>query len=496
MLDQRVSTGKALQVNQSTDTTKPKENIFQDEFEEERKKDSAAARPTEQPVIPEEKPGVLAKSKLFNYRLKFNADYVLAGISNNILVNRYQPFGGYNQPGPIQLNNGTDFNWSFRVGVSDLFEDIKFIGGFRFGSSLSDKDFFLSFQNLRKKIDWGLTFYRSNIKNYYGFFGDPNDPNNVDPKAYYSNMLYTNLYQVNLKLPINEVKSVRFTAGLRTDKGVVRPYYLDQIPDPDGLKYSDSTASTLLTHIEYVHDNTINPAQNIWNGLRFKIYFDFNYSLKQGDARARNIYNIGFDARHYLKIYRNFIWAVRAAGDASFGDARIIYYLGGVDGWLGPKFIRQNRPEQTSTPYAFQSLAINMRGYQQNIANGNNALVINSELRLPVFATLLNRPINSAIVRNFQLVQFLDLGSAWEGAITNISRPTQVYRYEQDGVIDGNNPVAVKYKAGGIGPLAGGYGFGARTTLLGYFLKVDASWQMNGFFRGKPQWYFALGLDF
>jgi hypothetical protein len=51
-------------------------------------------------------------------------------------------------------------------------------------------------------------------------------------------------------------------------------------------------------------------------------------------------------------------------------------------------------------------------------------------------------------------------------------------------------------KSGGIGPFSGGYGFGARSTLLGYFLKFDAGWPMDGIFKGKPQLYFALGLDF
>jgi len=56
--------------------------------------------------------------------------------------------------------------------------------------------------------------------------------------------------------------------------------------------------------------------------------------------------------------------------------------------------------------------------------------------------------------------------------------------------------VSVRLKAGGLGPFAGGYGFGARSTLLGYFLKVDAAWEMNGIFRGKPMWYFGMGIDF
>ena len=126
-------------------------------------------------------------------------------------------------------------------------------------------------------------------------------------------------------------------------------------------------------------------------------------------------------------------------------------------------------------------------------------MVINSELRLPVFSTLLNKPINNAFLRNFQLVQFFDLGSAWNGAYGGMSRPTQTIEADPN---DPNNPLGgsgnllVKLKAGGIGPFAGGYGFGARSTLLGYFLRFDAGWEMNTFFGTKPVMNVSMGVDF
>jgi hypothetical protein len=113
--------------------------------------------------------------------------------------------------------------------------------------------------------------------------------------------------------------------------------------------------------------------------------------------------------------------------------------------------------------------------------------VINSEFRLPVFTTFFNRPVNNAFLRNFQIIQFTDLGTAWNGQFKTIDRPDVIY---------GNPPVQVRIKTGGIGPFIGGYGFGVRSTLLGYFLRLDAGWPMDGFFRGNPQWYFAMGLDF
>lgn len=501
--EDRAAQGTAIEIaNKDTTNKKPENDVFQNEFENE-KNDSSAILNQPMPETP--KTSALKKAGLFNYALKFNADYVLAGLTNNVLINRYQPYAG--GAGPVQLNNGNDINWTFRVGVSDLFEDIKFIGGFRFGTSLSDKDAFISFQNLRKRIDWGLTYYRSNTKNYFGFF--------QGEKNLFDNELYSNIYQFNLSYPFNEVKSFRATVGIRKDKGVIRPFKATPdgsggvvgVPDASGFGIKDSVASTLITRFEYVHDNTINPVQNIWNGLRYKIYIDFNLPVSKGSSiKGKKTFNIGFDARHYLKIYRNFIWAARAAGDFSFGDAKLIYYLGGVDGWLQLRgnekvddqgnltgyryFDPQNAPDP-SQRYTFQSLAVNMRGFIQNIAHGNNAMVINSELRLPVFTTFFNKPINNAFIRNFQLVQFIDLGTAWEGSIKNIERPTSIFRGPGS-----SNPVVVKLRAGGIGPLAGGYGFGARSTLLGYFLKFDASWPMNGLFRGKPIYYFALGLDF
>ena len=45
-------------------------------------------------------------------------------------------------------------------------------------------------------------------------------------------------------------------------------------------------------------------------------------------------------------------------------------------------------------------------------------------------------------------------------------------------------------------PLVYGYGFGARTTLLGYFLRVDYAWGVDSGEKKKPIWAFSLGMDF
>jgi hypothetical protein len=205
-------------------------------------------------------------------------------------------------------------------------------------------------------------------------------------------------------------------------------------------------------------------------------------------GKGKFTYNTGVDVRHYETIFRNFIWASRFSADFSWGSRKLLYYLGGTDNWLIPK-INQKPQVNLNANYAFQTLANPLRGYRQNARNGNNVMLFNTELRLPVFATFIDRPINSSILRNFQLISFMDIGTAWNGRLS--FKNGNYTEYDNN---DGT--VTVKIKEGFLGPFLGGYGFGARTTLAGYFLRIDAGWPAVGFFHGKPIWYFGMGVDF
>jgi hypothetical protein len=385
------------------------------------------------------------------------------------------------------------------LGTSDMMEDKRINGGFKIGTNLKDNEWYVTYQNLKKRIDWGATYYRNALGT---------GVNLVDGQgnilASYPAKLFTNLYQGNITYPFDVTKSIRLTSGIRSDNLAIL--------NIDQLSSSLENQQTLysVTHLEYVYDNSLNRMTNIWNGLRYKGYMDWNRQVSnKTDGVGPTTFNFGFDARYYYPIYRNFIWAGRAAGDFSWGNQKFIYYLGGVDGWL--MFGNNTKPGSTkeryfnsaNTPvkdqnYAFQSLALNMRGYIQNIANGNNAIVINSEFRLPVLSTLFDKTVNNAFLRDLQITQFIDLGTAWNGAYKKIKRPETLYNtpitYPNGQTIPG--PVTVKVKTGGVGPFVGGYGFGARSTLMGYFIKYDVGWPMSGFFNTKPVMYVSLGLDF
>ena len=163
--------------------------------------------------------------------------------------------------------------------------------------------------------------------------------------------------------------------------------------------------------------------------------------------------------------------------------------MGGVDNWILATFDNET-PIDYNQNFTYQTLATNMRGFQQNIRNGNNFVVLNSELRFPVFSYLFDRPINMQFIKNFQVVAFGDVGTAWTG--WNPYDPSNsLYTSHYH---DGNLDISVtKLKE----PIVGGFGFGLRTTVLGYFVRGDMAWGVeDGKLTKKPQFYLSFNLDF
>jgi len=500
MNEERISAGEAFNnqpQNLLEDTTK-KANVFESDFEAEKKDQKDPANNNGNYVAKENSEAALIRqAKHFNYRFQFSADQVTGSLfSNDVLITRYEPF---TNSVPVTLGNSGSLNGLFKVTVFDMFEDLRFTGMFRIplintaGSGVSvgsggasafvptsqslfnsGTEYLARVDYLKKRMDYTALYYRRTEMG-------------TDAFGRYPIKLYTNLFQGMAKYPLDKIRSIRLAAGVRTDNFVTKG-----VNDPS-LKEDDVKKNYALARLEYIHDNSIQKTTNILNGARYKFYIDLSSQMNNPEkssttgAKGRTSFNFGMDGRYYYPIYQNFIWAGRAAADFSWGDQKVIYYLGGTDGWLTPKANETPRPEDQN--YSFQSLALNLRGHNQNISNGNNAVVLNSEFRFPVFSTLLKRPINNAFLRNFQVTQFIDLGTAWNGAYNKIGRPSQSYTDNPDQLI-------VNIKAGGIGPFVGGYGFGARSTLLGYFVRFDVGWPMDGFFAGKPIYYVSLGVDF
>jgi len=474
----------------TNDSLNNKGNQFQTEFE--------TIISPEKEVLIESKNTILSNAKLYKYKpIRFNIDEGSLGVNSTILFNRYQVYE--NGMGPINLNSNSPLNGMISMSTSDILNDIHFSGAFKLGGDFKNNEWLVNYQNLKYKIDFGASVYRNATSFHKTLMDSLYEYRNIPAR------LFTNIYQFNVSFPFDKARSLRVVSGIRSDN-LVTTNSITQFSSLNSLIRNDENQNTFYStsHIEYVYDNALTKAINIWEGLRYKGYLDWNKQLNNKKVIGTNTFNFGFEARYSYSIYKNFVWACRGAADFSWGGQKLVYYLGGIDGWLqfgdniksGTNkeryFISHNLPAQDQT-YAFQSLAVNMRGFIQNAANGNNALVFNSELRLPVLSTFFDLTVNNVFVRDFQLTQFIDIGSAWNGSYNGLKRPKLIYNTDINGNPTGTT---VTQTLGGVGPFVGGYGFGARSTLFGYFLKYDVGWPMSSFFKNKPIMYLSLGLDF
>lgn len=416
---------------------------------------------------------VLPKSRL--YFLSFYQDEFVAQVNNSFTNPTYQRYTG---GGALFFNAG--FNGFFKLGVVDLFKNYKLTGGVRTdfrpvsGLSISpNTEYAVSITDDSKRIDKELTYFRRSQLELLGLFFIRSISNEVRFKANY---------------PFNQVASLRGTLGYRTDR------LMALSTDNSSLQADNFDEDYLTSRLEFVYDNTISRGLNLYNGTRYKLFVEYFENLTTSNS---GMFNLGIDFRKYTKVHRSIIWANRFAAGTSLGQERMIYYLGAVDNEFSPRF--NDAPELVPDPtinYQFQTLVTNMRGFIQNIRNGTSFAVINSELRVPLFKYLLNRPIKNDFVENFQVIGFGDLGTAWNGlhpyADENSINSEQV-------LIGSNDPNTAsvvididKQKQ----PIVGGYGFGLRSRLFGYFVRADWAWGVEDGQILDNVFYISLNLDF
>jgi Tol biopolymer transport system component len=399
-------------------------------------------------------------AKALNYNVEYFIDQMVTQIDFTYLNFAYQPFTG--SLSPVFVNPG--LNALFMVGVTDLMEDYRISGGVRLNVNLINNEYLFSYGNYRRRLDHQIVFHRKA----------------VEETGYYSIVRHkiNELYYV-ATYPFNPVLNIKGTAAVRYDRAVYLSTDQFNLQQPDEHNVWGSVKG------ELTYDNTRSLGVNLYHGTRYKFFGEYYQLLNH---KGNNLVVVGMDFRNYQKLHRTLIWANRFAASTSFGNNKLLYYMGGVDNWLFPTY-NTSTPVATDQDYAFQTLATNMRGFDQNIRNGNSFFVFNTELRWPLFRYLFNRPIRSDFINNFQIVAFGDVGTAWTGS-TPWSAENQLFtRYIS------RNPLFIKVEMQ-KDPLVEGFGFGARTRLFGYFLRADLAWGVEDGHILKPVFYFSLSLDF
>jgi len=394
-----------------------------------------------------------------NYDVEYSIDKLVSQLDFSFLNTTYQPY----DRSVVSFGNAGN-NLLFQMSVSDLLEDKRISGVVRSSLSLDNNEYFISYEDLFRRLDRQIVFHRMT-------YDAANENSYVKHHLHDLNYIF--------KWPFSPVLAVKGTIILKYDNQVYKSIDDFSLAAPDINTYWGGT------RFELIFDNTRPVMTNIMYGLRYKIFAEYYQGINKSEL---NLITAGFDIRHYSKIHRTFIWANRVAFGTSFGSTRLLYYLGGTDNTFLPSFNTQ-QPVDTSMNFAFQTIGTNLRGFPQNIRNGNTFAVINSELRFPVFRYLLNRPIKSQFINNFQIVGFGDLGSAWLGlnpySEKNVMVPETYYQ----------KPITVVVKTP-RNPLVGGMGLGVRTTIFGYFVRFDVAWGIEELHVYRPRYVLSFSLDF
>lgn len=399
------------------------------------------------------------------YETSFYNNYIANQIDFTFLNNSYQVYSG----GAPYFNPG--INMLTRIGAIDLFEDIRITGGFRFSGNFDSNEYLVSVENLKGKFDKQLIFHRQ------AFFSSDNDNN------YFKS--HTHNFYFSYSKPFTPVMALKGTLAYRYDRHV----YL--ATDLTSLNNDNISRHWVSLKGELIYDNTRKRNINIYYGTRFKVFGEY---YKEITYDKSDMIVVGADFRKYIRIHRELIWANRFAASTSYGPTKLIYYLGGVDNWMGYLFNKNAMfdntiPVSPNMNYGFQALATNLRGFSQNIRNGNNFALINSEIRWPVIRYFAGHPLKSNFLNSIQVVGFGDIGTAWAGRSPwsgENAWDTETFK---------NGPVTVVLDSNRE-PIVAGFGAGVRAQLLGYFVRADWAWGIENKYILPRIFYLSFSLDF
>lgn len=249
---------------------------------------------------------------------------------------------------------------------------------------------------------------------------------------------------------------------------------------------------------EFVYDRTSQIGLYSQAGFKGKVGYQYYQGLNHGDRSFGNFY---MDLRNYQRIHKNIILASKLYVGSFMGKNPQSYLVGGMDNWLFNEFYRppSNRPEASPVrnPTGAENSNIlfadfvDLRGYDYDEIRGRNVITFTTEIRIPVFSYLTRGNITSNFIRNFQLVGFYDIGSAW-----NESAPWERINDQNTEIIDTEGSPFTITLNNFNNPWLQSYGAGLRTVLLNYYVKFDVARPVRNYETEDLRYYFTLGFNF
>jgi Tol biopolymer transport system component len=330
-------------------------------------------------------------------------------------------------------------------------------------SRLKDLTGILSYQNSRRRLNWGAVVGR--IPYVYGYYGFDIDP---EQGAYIENQIL--FWQINYQLsgylayPLSQVQRVEMYAGYQyidfDAEQITQAYSFDGYP-----LYRDITKLPSSPSINYAYTTLALVYDSALFGATAPILGQ-SYILEATPTFGSfNMYTIMGDYRRYIVPARPFTLAFRALHYGRYGrDAE--------DERMYPLFLGY---ESLVRGYDYYSLSIDEytggEGFDYTRLFGSKMLIANAELRFPLFGAL---GIGKGYYGIFpvDMLLFYDWGVAWyEDAAGKNNKPTFL---------------------GGTRKPVSSAGIGLRVNVFGY-LVVGVNY-VKPFDRPDKGWYFQFSF--
>ena len=356
--------------------------------------------------------------------------------------------------------------YAYEVKANDLLENHLFKAGVFLTANLRNSDIWGEYSYLANKLDWTFRYDRKVL--------------GQDTEADAQKIRF-NRFALSATYPFSLLSRLTVTGTYSTNR-LFSQYSLNTEEDYSG--YAG-------TQVNYVFDHTIPMGENLRTGFKFSFLAEAHKDI----INTGDFVRLGLDARYYKKLTNTFYLATRFSASHQLGSKTQASMLGGMDNWL----FNLSETRNQETPLGLDGLANRdifmsqfvapLRGFALNKLSGNSHLLFNAELRIPVKSLFTIE--SSSILNSVQLVGFSDVGTAWSG-----SSPFAKSNGFNTNVYGGNtNPfqaTVTDYR----NPFLVGYGFGARATVFGYFVKFDYAFGLENKEVKSPISYLTLGYDF
>lgn len=363
---------------------------------------------------------------------------------------------------------GFDPIWRLYMDIGVGFTDIKRNHRLDFSFTpywnLRTSDMRVSYQFLKPKLDLGASLQKSSR-----FLNDENF------------LLRYNYYTADLSAnyPLTRFSAVK----LNTDHSFLQRFDLNPLSE-QSLNGRDVVSRAQL---QYSYDRTVKSQNFTHSGFRFDGGVSSAWSHRNGNL---SFATVKFDARHYLPVKSNIVFATRLTGGGSIGNRAQQFYMGGTPDWIFGNF--QNPQElpidQEISAFRYMEYVTPVRGFLFNGRNGTKYVVANAELRIPISRSI-STSLNSNPLYNVEIIPFYDIGTIWvTGNPLSQKNPINTLTIDQYPLLI--NVQTLK------SPFIMGFGTGVRTMLMGYNVRFDMAWGVEDNTVLKPKLHLSLGKDF